>query len=193
MLKPVVGVMGASANDGLSLAESERLQQLAESLGTAIAQAGCFLVTGATTGLPALVATAFRKQGGFALGISPAENRAEHVQRYGLPEDGADVIIYTGFGYKGRNVINIRSSDIVIIFGGATGTLNEFTIAYDEGKVIGVLAGTGGVADHIEKIVEVCQKPIRGKLFFDSDPKALIETCVGAIAAADYLAVRGLK
>ena len=193
MRKPVVGVMGASANDGLSLAESERLQQLAESLGAAIAQAGCFLVTGATTGLPALVATAFRKQGGFALGISPAENRAEHVQRYGLPEDGADVIVYTGFGYKGRNVINIRSSDIVIIFGGATGTLNEFTIAYDEGKVIGVLAGSGGVADHIEKIVEVCQKPTRGKLFFDTHPKALIQTCVDAIAAADYLATRRLK
>ena len=174
MRKPVVGVMGASANDGLSLAESGRLQQLAESLGAAIAQAGCFLVTGATTGLPALVATAFRKQGGFALGISPAENRAEHVQRYGLPEDGADVIVYTGFGYKGRNVINIRSSDIVMIFGGATGTLNEFTIAYDEGKMIGVLAGSGGVADHIEKIVEVCQKPTRAKLFFDSYPKALI-------------------
>jgi len=193
MRKPVVGVMGASANDGLSLAESGRLQQLAVSLGAAIAQAGCFLVTGATTGLPALVATAFRKQGGFALGISPAENRAEHVQRYGLPEDGSDVIVYTGFGYKGRNVINIRSSDIVIIFGGATGTLNEFTIAYDEGKVIGVLAGSGGVADHIEKIVEVCQKPARGKLFFDSNPKALIETCVAAIYAADYLADRGLK
>ena len=193
MHKPVIGVMGASANDGLSLAESERLQQLAESLGAAIAQAGCFLVTGATTGLPALVATAFRKQGGFALGISPAENRAEHVQRYGLPEDGADLIVFTGFGYKGRNVINIRSSDIVIIFGGATGTLNEFTIAYDEGKVIGVLAGSGGVADHIEKIVEVCQKPTRGKLFFDTHPKTLVQTCVGAIAAADYLATRRLK
>jgi uncharacterized protein (TIGR00725 family) len=193
MLKPVVGVMGASANDGLSLAESERLQQLAESLGQAIAQAGCFLITGATSGLPALVATAFRKQGGFALGISPAENRAEHVQRYGLPEDGADLFVYTGFGYKGRNVINIRSSDIVIIFGGATGTLNEFTIAYDEGKVIGVLAGSGGVADHIEKIVEVCQKPTRGKLFFDTHPKVLIQTCVGAIAATDYLVTRRLK
>jgi len=115
------------------------------------------------------------------------------VQRYGLPDDGADVIIYTGFGYKGRNVVNIRSSDIVIIFGGATGTLNEFTIAYDEGKVIGVLEGSGGVADQIKKIVEVCQKSTPGQLFFDSDPRTLIQTCVSAIAARDHLADRSVK
>ncbi len=193
MRKLVIGVMGASANDGLSHIASVRLQQLAECLGTAIAQADCFLVTGATTGLPAMVATAFRKQGGFALGISPAENNAQHVQRYGLPDDGADVIVYTGFGYKGRNVINIRSSDIVIILGGATGTLNEFTIAYDEGKVIGVLQGSGGVADHIKKIVEVCRKPSLGKLFFDSDPKILIQTCLSALVTPDHFTDRSVK
>ena len=115
-------------------------------------QRGCILVTGATTGLPDMVAKAFRRSGGFALGISPAQDRKEHLERYGLPDDGADVIVYTGFGYKGRNVINVRSADIVIIFGGATGTLNEFTIAYDEGKIIGILEGTGGVADHIREM-----------------------------------------
>ncbi len=61
------------------------------------------------------------------------------------------MIIFTGFGYKGRNVINVRCADIVLILGGATGTLNEFTIAYDEGKIIGVLEGSGGIADHIER------------------------------------------
>ncbi len=126
--------MGASANDALSAAEAHRVQALAEGLGAAIARADCILITGATTGLPDLVAQAFRNHGGFALGVSPAENRSEHVGRYGLPDDGADVIIYTGFGYKGRNVINVRSADIVLIIGGATGTLNEFTIAYDEGQ-----------------------------------------------------------
>ncbi len=184
MAKPVIGVMGASANDGLDDAEAARLHQLADGLGMAIAQADCFLVTGATTGLPALVAQAFRRHGGFALGISPAENRAEHVQRYGLPDDGADVMIYTGFGYKGRNVINIRSSDIVIIFGGATGTLNEFTIAYDEGKIIGVLEGSGGVAEHIEKIIQMCQKPTRGKVLLNSDPRTLLQNCLAALRAA---------
>ena len=183
MRKLVVGVMGASANDALSAAEANRVKTLAEELGAAIAKQDCILVTGATTGLPNLVAQAFRKNGGFALGVSPAENRQEHVKRYGLPENGADVIIYTGFGYKGRNVINVRSADIVLILGGATGTLNEFTIAYDEGKIIGVLEGSGGVADHIRDIIQFCNKPALGKVFFDGDPVNLVERCVAAAPA----------
>ncbi len=181
MRRPVVGVMGASNNDALSDEEEKRLKDLADDLGAALAKHDCFLVTGATTGLPDLVARAFRKQGGFALGISPAENRAEHLDRYGLPEEGADVIIYTGFGYKGRNVINIRSADIVVIFGGAIGTLNEFTIAYDEGKIIGVLQGSGGVADHVGKIIDFCKKPTRGALVFEKDPNRLIQHCLDAL------------
>jgi uncharacterized protein (TIGR00725 family) len=178
MAKAVIGVMGASANDAFTAAEGNRLQQLAEELGAAIADAGCILATGATTGLPDQVAQVFRKRGGFALGISPAENRREHVTRYGLPEDGADVIVYTGFGYKGRNVINIRSADIVIIFGGATGTLNEFTVAYDEGKIIGVLEGSGGVADHLREIIGFCKKPTAGAVIFNRDPGELVRECL---------------
>lgn len=183
MGKPVVGVMGASANDALTAPEAHRVKAAAEELGAAIARAGCVLITGATTGLPDLVARAFRENGGFALGVSPAENRSEHVGRYGLPADGADVIIYTGFGYKGRNVVNVRSADIVLIIGGATGTLNEFTIAYDEGKIIGVLEGSGGVADHIREIVELCKKPTTGKIIFASDPAKLVEMCVAVYGA----------
>jgi len=188
MRKPVVGVMGASANDARSASEANRAKATAEEIGRAIARAGCILVTGATTGLPDLVAKAFRKNGGFALGVSPAENHDEHVGRYGLPDDGADVIIYTGFGYKGRNVVNVRSADIVIIFDGATGTLNEFTIAYDERKIIGVLEGSGGVADHLREIIEFCNKPTAGAVFFEGDPAKLVAQCIeafGFLAAGD--------
>jgi len=178
--KPVVGVMGASANDALTEFEKLRVQDLAESLGAALAERECILVTGATTGIPGLVASAFRNHGGFALGISPAENYREHVERYGLPEDGADVIVYTGFGYKGRNVINVRSADIVVIIGGATGTLNEFTIAYDEGKIIGVLKGSGGIADHLSQLIEFCKKDCPGVLLFDNDPEKLVALCLEA-------------
>jgi uncharacterized protein (TIGR00725 family) len=181
MAKKVVGVMGASANDGLTEAEQKRVAELAQALGLAIAKRDCVLVTGATTGFPDLVAQAFRKAGGFSLGISPATSHREHVRGFGLPESGADVMVYTGFGYKGRNVINIRSSDIVIIFGGATGTLNEFTIAYDEGKIIGVLEGSGGIADHIEEIVRFCNKPAQAALLYGRDPEDLIEKCLAEL------------
>jgi len=182
--KVVIGVMGASANDALETAEAKRLQSVAESLGAAVARAGCMLITGATTGLPAIVARSCRAHGGFAVGVSPAENHREHVGRYGLPDDGADVFVYTGFGYKGRNVINVRSSDIVLVIGGATGTLNEFTIAYDEGKIVGVLEGSGGVADHLGEIIDACAKQTAGKVLFDRDPVKLVERCVALFAAA---------
>jgi hypothetical protein len=93
------------------------------------------------------------------------------------------VIVYTGFGYKGRNVVNVRSADIVLIIGGATGTLNEFTIAYDEGKIIGVLEGSGGIADHVRDIIQFCNKPAIGKVVFESDPVKLVERCVAAVTA----------
>ena len=181
MRKPVVGVMGASENDALTDSEKIRLTELAERLGAALAKHECILMTGATTGLPDLVAKAFRKHGGFALGVSPATDRKEHAERYKLPDDGADVIVYTGFGYKGRNVINVRSSNIVIIFGGAIGTLNEFTIAYDEGKIIGVIEGSGGVADHIREIIDFCKKPTRGVVLYDKDPEMLVQRCLEAL------------
>jgi uncharacterized protein (TIGR00725 family) len=185
MRKPVVGVMGASLNDALSVEEHERMRSLAEALGAAIARAGCILITGATTGIPHLVARAFRSYGGLAaLGVSPAENRGEHVGRYGLPDDGADVMIFTGFGYKGRNVVNVRSSDVVLLLGGATGTLNEFTIAYDEGKIVGVLEGSGGVSDHVREIIEFSKKPTQGAVFYDADPAKLVDRCIRALHAS---------
>jgi len=180
MSKPTVGVMGASGGD-LSPAEKSRLGGLAERLGAAIAKRGCILITGATTGLPDLVSRAAMRKGGLVVGISPAANREEHANHYGLPEDGADMIIYTGFGLKGRNVVNVRSSDIVVIFGGSTGTLNEFTIAYDEGKVIGVLEGTGGIAEHIREVLNFCQKKTPAILLFDENPDTLVDRCFEAL------------
>jgi uncharacterized protein (TIGR00725 family) len=184
MRKPVVGVMGASETDALTESDKASLSDLAERLGAAVALQGCILITGATSGFPDLIARAFRQHGGgFALGISPAINPREHSELYKLPGDGVDMIVYTGFGLKGRNVINVRSADIVVLFGGATGTLNEFTIAYDEGKIIGVVEGSGGVADHIREIIGFCRKQTRGVVIFDKDPARLIERCREALGS----------
>lgn len=181
--KTKIGVMGSSSDTGDD-AEHDRLAVLASELGRAIADRSCVLITGATSGLPDVVSRAARQFGGQTIGISPAISAEEHVSKYKLPVDGAEVIIYTGFGLKGRNVINVRACDIVIIFGGGIGTLNEFTISYDENKIIGVLVGSGGLADKIEEITSLSSKP-RRKVLFNSDPGKLIDLCLAALAKVD--------
>lgn len=183
-MKPKIGVMG-SALQAMAENEAQRLESMATRLGQVIAERGCVLVTGATTGFPEVVSRAAREHGGLTIGISPASSQEEHISDYALPGDAVDVIVYTGFGLKGRNVINVRTSDVVIIFGGGIGTLNEFTIAYDEAKIIGVLEGTGGAADRIRELVSLSSKYTNSELVFRSTPDELIDACLELLRARD--------
>ena len=175
-MKIKVGVMGSAEEP------SAPLREKAMALGKVIAGREVILLTGATTGLVYEVGNAAREAGTFHIGISPASREREHVERYGLPTDACDAIIYTGFGLKGRNVLLVRSCDIVLIIAGSIGSLNEFTIAYDEGKVIGCLTGTGGVADEVEKIIETFPKQTNARTFYYSDPEKLIDWCLAEVS-----------
>lgn len=172
-MKIKIGVMGPSAEP-----DSPRTAELARALGEAIAARDLILLTGATTGAVYLIGQTARDASALHIGISPAANEDEHVERFKLPTDGCDALIYTGFGLKGRNVVLVRSCDIVIIFAGSIGGLNEFTIAYDEGKVIGCLTGSGGAADEVERLVETLQKPTKSRIVYDNEPIRLIDRCI---------------
>ena len=163
---------------------SREAREKASALGRAIALRDLILLTGATTGLVYLVGKSAHDAGALHVGISPASNEREHVERYGLPTDACDAIIYTGFGLKGRNVVLVRSCDIALFIAGSIGSLNEFTIAYDEGKIIGCLTGTGGVADEAESIVGTFQKRTRARIFYDEDPSRLLEACLSEVRNA---------
>ena len=136
------------------------------------------LLTGATTGIVYLVGKAAHDAGTFHIGVSPGTSEIEHIEHYKLPVDACDAIIYTGFGLKGRNVILVRSCDIVLFIAGAMGSLNEFTIAHDEGKVIGCLTSTGGVADEADYVVERFGKRSAARVLKNTDPEQLIEQCM---------------
>jgi hypothetical protein len=116
-----------------------------------------------------------KEEGGVVVGISPALNLEEHVEKYHSPTRGYDAIIYTGSGLMGREIENIRSCDVVIFAGGRSGTLGEFAIAYDEGKVIGVLRGSGGIADHLDKIIAMVDKETGARVYYESDPYKLLD------------------
>jgi uncharacterized protein (TIGR00725 family) len=178
--KVSVGVMGSAAG-ALLEKDTQAVDALASTLGKAIARNNCILITGETTGIPEKVLESVRSEGGLSIGISAAHNHEEHKKNYNLPTTSSDVVIYTGFGLKGRNVINIRSSEIVIVISGSIGTLNEFTIAYDEGKIIGILTGSGGVSDMIESIVKTLAKKTKSVIFYNNDPEQLLEQCLSEL------------
>jgi len=170
-----------SAGEALPEGEAGRLRAKAEALGRAVAARGCVLLTGGTTGLPHVAGAAAHAAGGLHVGVSPAADAREHVERYGLPLEGTDVLVYTGFGLKGRNVVLVRSCDVVLIFRGGMGTLNELTVAHDEGRVVGCLTGTGGVADEAERLLSVLPKRSSAVVIFDGEPERLLERCLEAL------------
>ena len=156
----------------------------AEAIGREIAKRGLVLVTGATTGTPYWAAKGAKAEGGIVIGISPAASKAQHIKTYRLPTDYHDLIIYTGFEYSGRNLLLIRSSDAIITICGRMGTLNEFTIAFEDQKPTGILEGTGGVADMVRGLVEQAHRG-PGKIVFSNDPSDLMDKLVDLIESEE--------
>lgn len=175
-----VGVMG-SAGDGSPAGAKEALVEKAGAMAKAIAARDVVLLTGATTGIVYIVGKTAHDAGTFHVGISPASDRREHVEKYELPVDACDLIVYTGFGLKGRNVVLVRSCEIVLFIAGAMGSLNEFTIAHDEGKVIGCLTGTGGVADEVNYLIKKFSKETGARVLQNNDPMKLLDACFSTL------------
>jgi uncharacterized protein (TIGR00725 family) len=146
-------------------------------VGQSIAREGCILLTGGCTGLPHAAVNGAISAGGLTVAVSPAKNRREHESAYRYPLDSF-VILFTGMGRKGRNVVLIRSADACIFLRGGMGTLNEFTIAFDDmgaASAIGVLTGTGGLTDEIPTLVSLEPRTPRCHLIMDADPESLLD------------------
>lgn len=151
-----------------------RSLERARELGEEIARAGYVLLTGATSGIPYWAAIGAKEAGGFSLGFSPAVSELAHRKSYRLPTRYFDVIVYTGFEYSGRNLLMTLAADAVIVVCGRIGTLNEFTIAFELQRPIGVLLGTGGTADMIQEILRKAKRG-PGKVVYDKNPKKLLK------------------
>lgn len=158
----------------------------AMAIGRIVAERGMVLVTGATTGIPYWSAKGAKEAGGFVIGLSPAASKAAHVKTYHLPVDFHDLIIYTGFDYSGRNLLLTRSADAVITIYGRVGTLNEFTIAFEDKKPQGILTGTGGMSDELYDILVKAHRGM-GKTVFEPDPATLIDKVMALIDKEEKL------
>jgi len=154
--------------------------ELAKELGREIARQGATIVTGATTGFPLWAAMGVKEVGGISIGISPAASEKEHVEVYKLPIDYMDLIMYTGFGYPGRDLLLTRCSDAVICGCGRIGTIHEFTIAFEDGKPLGIFEGPWEMGAELQDIVLKSHRP-NPKIVVGANPKELIEGIIALV------------
>lgn len=156
------------------------IEEISREVGKEVARQKCVLVTGATTGVPYFAAQGCKEAGGFNIGFSPATSEAAHLKTYKLPIDAFDLMVYTGADYVGRDTIMTKSADAVIIICGRMGTLHEFATAFEIQKPIGILEGTGGMADRIKLIATGPFRETK-KIIYDRDPKSLVRKILKAI------------
>lgn len=178
-MKYKIGVFGSADGD------LESIISKAHKLGEELGKRKVIVISGATTGLPQEASFVAHKHGAKLWGFSAGTDLASHNQLApGLDSSIYSKLIYIPKDYefassidvcrKYRNVTSTASCDAGIIISGRWGTMNEFTNLYDIGKIIGVLTGTGGIADELESMMKRITKPSKAKVLFDSNPKILV-------------------
>jgi uncharacterized protein (TIGR00725 family) len=124
MDKKIIGVIGAGK-------AGEDILGLAEETGRLIAENGCLLICGGMGGVMEASAKGAKGAGGTTIGILPSPDR-HNANPY------IDIPIATSFG-EARNLIIIRTADVLIAVGGEYGTLSEIAFALKtEKRVIGL-------------------------------------------------------
>lgn len=123
---------------------SDELRRDVECLSQQLAESGFDLVTGGMSGVMRAVARGRSKSAsnGHLTHIEPGWGEPWKLNPFNAG------IVRTELGSM-RNHLVIRSADLVIAVSGGAGTLSELAIAWQEGKPIAVLAGSGGWSDRL--------------------------------------------
>lgn len=165
---------------GSTSERSPDIIQKCYALGEKLGKRGDTIITGGCPGYPYDVAFAARAQGSLCIAHSPARNMEEHL-KMGMPREIFTHFVYVPDLFEGslaafkyRNITSAMAADAAIIIGGRIGTLNEFTNAYDLGKRIGVLEGSGGITTRVLcHLVEDAAKERGLPVLFEHDPCVL--------------------
>src|SRR6266545_680253 len=113
----------------------------AKEVGELFSSLGVVLISGGLGGVMEAACKGAKERGGTVVGILPHEEMS-----YANPY--CDIIIPTGMGFS-RNYVTAYSADSAVVVGGGAGTYVEALVAYQKGKPIVALTGTGGTADKI--------------------------------------------
>ncbi|MFA4842696.1 MAG: TIGR00725 family protein [Candidatus Omnitrophota bacterium] len=113
MRKKIVAVIGGHTC-------TKEVEQIAHNLGKELAKVVGILVCGGLGGVMEAVCKGFKTGSGVTIGIIPSYNKKD-ANVY------MDIVIPTGLGFA-RNVLVVKSADVVVALPGEQGTLSE--VAY---------------------------------------------------------------
>ena len=131
-MKPIIAVVGPASC-------TENQAEMAEAVGTMIAERGAIVVCGGRGGVMEAACRGAASAGGTTVGILPGSEVRE-----GNPY--LTVALPTGLG-EARNVLVAKAGQAMIAIGGSYGTLSEIALALKAGrKVIGF--ETWSATDH---------------------------------------------
>ena len=149
MRRNAVAIVGSAG------AIPHELRRTVEALARSLGDAGFDLVTGSMDGVMRAVARGhgLSSSGAHLVHIEPGWGRA--WERNPHPAG----VVRTGLGSM-RNHLVVRSADLVVAVSGGSGTLSEMAIAWQEGKPIAALRGSGGWSD---KLADTTLDRRRGK------------------------------
>lgn len=106
---------------------SPDVAEKAKRIGRIIASQGHVLICGGLGGVMEAACCGAREGGGLCVGILPGERQEANLC--------VDVAIATGMGHA-RNVIVVKSADVVIALPGELGTLSEMALAMKMNKAV---------------------------------------------------------
>lgn len=106
---------------------TEEIRRMAHDLGRLLAEKGHMPICGGLTGIMEAVCCGAKAAGGMAVGVLPGEKHEANRC--------VGIAIATGMGHA-RNVIVVKSADVVIALPGEYGTLSEIALALKMGRKV---------------------------------------------------------
>ncbi|MCM8801006.1 MAG: TIGR00725 family protein [Candidatus Omnitrophica bacterium] len=110
MREKIIGIIGGRSC-------SKEVEELAQKLGKRLAKVVNYLVCGGLKGVMVAVCKGFKEEGGITIGIIPGYDKND-ANPY------VDIVIPSGLGLA-RNVLVVKTADVVVALPGEYGTLSE--------------------------------------------------------------------
>jgi len=113
---------------------------------------------------------------GFKVVIIPPES----MEDVNFPEDA--IVIKTGTSFRVRSVFLVRTSDVLIALGGASGSIQEVVTAYTEGKDVFILGGSGMPTDRLSFFSPYIDDRKTSKITIINNPRELADRVIESIS-----------